>query len=144
MAGNVDNVDTNVTGATTVCRDLGRDRIEASCDDDAGNVAHWHGIDGVDDVRAARQLDAALEHADEEIVIVANASGSVAENVARSDDRAEETSSTSLADELFRHLEYIVSIVSACRKVVASYSPTWSGRNQCRGRRDCPSCRLLP
>ena len=55
-------------------------------------------------MRAARQLDAALKHADEKVVVVANTTGGVSKNIARSDDGSEETASASLADELFRYL----------------------------------------
>lgn len=44
----------------------------ASDDGNAGDMAYRHGVGDVDDAWAARQLNAALEHANEEVVIVTN------------------------------------------------------------------------
>jgi hypothetical protein len=55
-------------------------------------------------MRAAGELDAALKHADEKVVVVANTTGGISKNIARPDDGSEEPASASLADELFRHL----------------------------------------
>lgn len=107
MGGDVNNVDTDVVGAAATSRSLGWYGVEASCNDDAGDVAYRHSIDSVDDAWTARQLDTALEHADEEVVIVAGTSGSVTEDVAGSGDRSKEASSASLADELFGYLDCV-------------------------------------
>jgi hypothetical protein len=89
MASDVDDVDTDVVSAAiAVCR-FGWDGVQASSDDDARDVTYWHGVDGIDDVRTARQLDTALEHADEKVVVVAHTGGSVSKDIARSDDRSE-------------------------------------------------------
>ena len=141
MASDMDNMDTDVVAGGG---SLSRDGIQAGSDDNAGDVAYRHGVDGVNDARAARQLDATLEHANEEVVIVTDTSGSVTEDVARSDDRSEEATSASLADELFRYLEFVRISITYRKGRVGSYSPTWSGRNQCQGQRGCPSCRPLP
>lgn len=101
VRGDVDDVDADV--AVAVCG-FGRDGVQAGCDDDGRDVAYRHGVDGVDDVRAAGQLDAALEHADEEVVGVADTSGGVSEDVAGADDGSEEAASAGLADELFGYL----------------------------------------
>lgn len=44
--------------------------LEGASDDNTGNVVDWDHIDGVVDVRAGRQLNAALDHSDEEVVCV--------------------------------------------------------------------------
>lgn len=106
MGSDVDDVDTDVAAAAAaaaVCS-LGRDGVQAGCDDDGRDVAYRHSVYCIDNMRAARQLDAALEHADEEVVVVANTAGGVSENIARSDDGSEEAASAGLADELFRYL----------------------------------------
>jgi hypothetical protein len=87
-------------------------------------VTDRNSVDGVDYMRAARQLNTALKHADKEVITVANTSGGVPENVAWSDDRSKEASPTSLADKLFRYLDFI-SIIYMYKKVTESYSPTW-------------------
>lgn len=46
MGRDMDNVDTDVAAAAA---SLGRDGIEASEDDNAGDVAYRHGVDGVED-----------------------------------------------------------------------------------------------
>ena len=58
---------------TRVSSDLGdadgsARRLECSGDDHAGNVVHGNHVDGVVDVGAGRQLDASLDHTDEEVV----------------------------------------------------------------------------
>jgi hypothetical protein len=67
-------------------------------------MAYRYGVDRVDDIRAARQLDTALEHADKKVIVIADTCSSVSKDIARSDNRSEETSSASLADELLRYL----------------------------------------
>jgi hypothetical protein len=104
MASDVDDVGTDVAAATVAVCSLGWDGVQAGCDDDSGDVTNRHGVDCVDNVRTARQLDTALEHADEKVVVVAHTGGSVSKDIARSDDRSEEAASASLADELFRYL----------------------------------------
>lgn len=121
MTSDVDNVNTDVAAATACS--FGRDRVQAGCDDDGRYVAYRHGVDCVDDMRAARQLDAALEHADEKVVGVANTSGGVPKDIARSDDRSEQAAPASLADELFGNLWSIRTIVT-CKRRSRSHLPT--------------------
>jgi hypothetical protein len=104
MGSDVDDVDTDIAAAAGAVCSLGRDGVQASCDDDGRDVAYGHSIYCVDNMRAAGQLDAALKHADEKVVVVANTAGSVSKNIARSHDGSEEPAPTSLADELFRYL----------------------------------------
>lgn len=54
-----------------LCDADGRDRgLEGGGDDDAGDVVDGDHVDGVVDVGAGGELDAALDHADEEVVCV--------------------------------------------------------------------------
>lgn len=80
--------------------------VQTGGDGDGRDVADGHGVDGVDDVRAAGELDAALEHADEEVVVVANAGGGVAEDVAGADDGAEKAAPAGFTDKLLGYLEF--------------------------------------
>lgn len=78
--------------------------VQTCGDGHGGNVAHGHGVDSVDDVWPARELDASLEHAHEEVVVVADAGGGVAEDIAWTDNGAEKSASACFADELFGYL----------------------------------------
>lgn len=104
MGSDVDDVDTDIAAVVGAVWSLGRDGVQAGCDDDGRDVAYRHSIYCVDNMWAAGQLDAALKHADEKVVVIANTTGGVSKNIARSDDGSEETASASLADELFRYL----------------------------------------
>lgn len=124
MGSDVDDVDTDVAAAAVAVCSLGRDGVQARCDDHSSDVTYRHSVDCVDDVRTARQLDTALEHANEKVVVVADTGGSVSKDIARSDDRSEEAASASLADELFRYLWSIRMDATQCRKgVVEGYLP---------------------
>ncbi|KAL1972846.1 hypothetical protein VTN31DRAFT_6388 [Thermomyces dupontii] len=80
-----------------------RERVQCRRDDDARNVIDGHRVDGVDDPWPRAELDAALEHSDEEVVHVAHAGLRVPKDVSGSDHRSEEFSPASLAYELLGH-----------------------------------------
>lgn len=62
-----------VEAETRVSSDLGdadgsAGRLECGSDDHTGNVVHRNHVDGVVNVGAGRQLDASLDHTDEEVI----------------------------------------------------------------------------
>lgn len=95
--------DMDDVNALVDARSASWDGVQGRGDSDGRDVADRHGVDGVDDVRAAGELDAALEHADQEVVVVDYARGGVAENVAGTDNGAEKAATAGFADKLLAH-----------------------------------------
>jgi hypothetical protein len=50
------------------------ERIESSSHDHTSNVIDWNSVDSVDDAWSGRQLNAALQHTDQEVIGIADTS----------------------------------------------------------------------
>src|SRR4051812_1363210 len=91
--------------------------MECASNDCSCDMINWNHVDSVVDVRSGLELDATLEHTDQEIIGIGHTSLGITQDVAWSNDTPAETSSTSLAAQIFRHP---LTLAISCSKSLAT------------------------
>ena len=89
--------------------------MESASDHGPCHMIDWNHVDCVVDIWSCLKLDASLEHSDQEIIRIGDASLRVTQNVARPDDTSLQSSSSCFSRQILRHpLALAVACSKAC------------------------------